>query len=45
MNKKWEKKAKETLKEVALLSNKKASSASDIPDKIIKENWDIIAYS
>ena len=28
----------ETLKEVALLSNKKASQASDIPVKIIKEN-------
>ena len=28
----------EALKEVALLSNKKASQASDIPVKIIKEN-------
>ena len=28
----------ETLKEVALLSEKKASQASDIPVKIIKEN-------
>ena len=34
----------ETLKEVALLSNKKASQASDIPVKIMKENWDLIAY-
>ena len=28
----------ETLNEVALLSNKKASQASDIPVKIMKEN-------
>ena len=34
----------ETLKEVALLSNKKASRASDIPVKIIKENRNLIAY-
>ena len=34
----------ETLKEVALLSDKKASQASDIPVKIIKENGDLIAY-
>ena len=34
----------ETLKEVALLSNKKASQASDIPVKIIKENRDLMAY-
>ena len=34
----------ETLKEVALLSDKKASQASDIPAKIIKENRDLIAY-
>ena len=34
----------ETLKEVALLSDKKASQASDIPVKIIKENRDLIAY-
>ena len=31
----------ETLKEVALLSDKKASQASDIPVKIIKENRDL----
>ena len=35
---------KETFKEVALLSDKKASQASDIPVKIIKENRDLIAY-
>ena len=34
----------ETLKDVALLSNKKASQTSDIPVKIIKENRDLIAY-
>ena len=34
----------ETLKEVALLSDKKASQVSDIPVKIIKENLDLIAY-
>ena len=34
----------ETLKEVALLSNKKASQASNIPVKIIKENRGLIAY-
>ena len=34
----------ETLKEVALLSDKKASQASDIPLKVIKENRDLIAY-
>ena len=34
----------ETLKEVALPRDKKASRASDIPVKIIKENWDLIAY-
>ena len=34
----------ETLKEVALLSDKKASQVSDIPVKIIKENRDLIAY-
>ena len=34
----------ETLKEVAVLSDKKASQASDIPVKIIKENRDLIAY-
>ena len=34
----------EPLKEVALLSDKKASQASDIPIKIIKENRDLIAY-
>ena len=34
----------ETLKEVALISDKTASQASDIPVKIIKENWDLIAY-
>ena len=34
----------ETFKEVALLSDKKASQASDIPVKIIKENRDQIAY-
>ena len=31
----------ETFKEVALLSDKKASQASDIPVKIIKENRDL----
>ena len=35
---------KETLKEVALLSDKKSSQVSDIPVKIIKENRDLIAY-
>ena len=34
----------ETLREVALLSKKKSSEASDIPVKIIKENRDLIAY-
>ena len=34
----------ETLKEVVLLCDKKASQASDIPVKIIKENRDLIAY-
>ena len=34
----------ETLKEAALLSDKKTSQASDIPVKIIKENRDLIAY-
>ena len=34
----------ETLKDVALLSDKKASQASDIPVKIIKENRYQIAY-
>ena len=34
----------ETFKEVALLSDKKASQASDIPVKILKENRDLIAY-
>ena len=34
----------ETFKEVALLNDKKASQASDIPVKIIKENRDLIAY-
>ena len=34
----------QTFKEVALLSDKKASQASDIPVKIIKENRDLIAY-
>ena len=34
----------ETFKEVALLSDKKASQASDIPVKIIKEDRDLIAY-
>ena len=33
----------ETLKEAALLSDKKASQASDISVKIIKENRDLIA--
>ena len=35
----------ETFKEVALLSDRKASQASDIPVKIIKEIRDLIAYS
>ena len=35
---------KETFKEVALLSDEKASQASDIPVKIIKENRNLIAY-
>ena len=34
----------ETLREVALLSKKKSSEASDIPVKIIKENRDLIAH-
>ena len=34
----------ETLKEVALMSDKKASQVSDNPIKIIKENRDLIAY-
>ena len=34
----------ETLKEVALLSDQKASQASDIPVKIILKNRDLIAY-
>ena len=34
----------ETLKGVALLSDKKASQAADIPFKIIKENRDLIAH-
>ena len=34
----------ETFKEVALLSDKKASQTSDIRVKIIKENGDLIAY-
>ena len=34
----------ETLKEVALLSDKKAFQALDISVKIIKENLDLIAY-
>ena len=34
----------ETLKEVALLGDKKASQASDIPVKIIKESRNLIAY-
>ena len=34
----------ETLKEVAFLSEKKASQASDIPVKIIRENRGLIAY-
>ena len=34
----------ETLKEVALLSRKKASQVSDIPVKIFKENRVLIAY-
>ena len=34
----------ETLKEVALLSDKKVSQASGIPVKIIKENRDPVAY-
>ena len=34
----------ETLKKVALLSDKKASQASDILVKIVKENQDLIAY-
>ena len=33
-----------TPKEVALLRDKKASQASDIPVKIIKENRDLIGY-
>ena len=35
--------SEETRKEAALLSDKKASQASDIPVKIIKENRDLIA--
>ena len=34
----------ETLKEVALLRDKKASQTSNIPVKIVKENRDLIAY-
>ena len=34
----------QTMEEVTLLSDKKASRNSDIPVKIIKENWDLIAY-
>ena len=34
----------QTLKEVASLSNKTASQASDIPVKITKDNRDLIAY-
>ena len=34
----------ETLNEVALLRDKKASEASGIPVKLIKENRDLIAY-
>ena len=34
----------EAIKEVALLSDKKTSQASDIPVKMIKENRDLIAY-
>ena len=34
----------ETLKEVALLSEKKGFQASDIPVKIIKENRDHVLY-
>ena len=34
----------ETLKEVALLSDKKVFEASDIPVEIIKEKRDLIAY-
>ena len=36
--------SEETLKEVAFLSEKKASRASDIPVKIIRENRGLIAY-
>ena len=34
----------ETLNEVVLLRDKKASEASGIPVKLIKENRDLIAY-
>ena len=34
----------EALKEIALLRNNKASQASDVPVKIIKENRDLMAY-
>ena len=34
----------ETVKEVNNLSNKKASKASDMPVKTIKENKDLIGY-
>ena len=34
----------ENLKEVALLSDKKVSQASDIPVKVIKKNRDLVAY-
>ena len=34
----------ETRKELVLLSDKKASQASHIPVKIIKENRDLLAY-
>ena len=35
---------KETIKEVALLSDKQASQASNIPVKAIKENQDLMVY-
>ena len=34
---------KETIKQVALKSNKRASEASDIPVEIVKENQDLVA--
>ena len=34
---------KETIKEVALKSDKKTSQASDIPVEIVKENQDLLA--